>query len=1406
MSKENSERYSIEYQGREYQGISGGEGYEVGDIVFVTCPNGIDSLEEKIIVGKKSIQEELVEDILDKDNDYINIGSNIKQDNEFDNQLLQQLWSKIDGIKLSAEFTAEPENIDENLNYGIELTFDNGKTFVLDINDMIGYPYYYPTATTQEKIILKEQIGDFEKIKSCVFFTNPEDTTDFKADNISIFAIIERNKITQDEVLVINRSNTNTLENNESSIQLEAFLVSKDEEKTGAYSWEVKSEDSEEWITLSDQESQTITLSPTTVWAKNYQIRGVVTPTDEDAIYSESIDIINDLGLTVNISREENTLIIDSWDSYTGVVAYLWQVKDVHGQLIPDKERKFRTYPIDPTTIEISNEYIGSAFVNGVYIGSDSEFVTQVIPPEPSIPPAKIYSLSLSNDREMVAITSSGKPLAGAGGVIASTVASVWEDNTQITDANITLIAPDSFYNDEDDNKVLNSELIVFNGGKLQLKDLPAESVDSYTFIFEYKISEGNVLQEDFVVKKFASEEDYSFQIATPVVNLTTNPTGIIMFYVTRRDTNGLTKLTWEESKTYVKINGESNQTTQRLDPETGKPVEKSIEHYYAYNKDTVFPLTITLTVNDIVWDEEEIEAVKDGNKGDDAVAYTMELTNEKDILLVEKSTGLARAEELSEAATGIQILENEKNIFDIKNLSISNTTDFIIDSTQNKVKLNKTATDMFTDAQQFSTEINYKVNDSLILIKTFTVTTESDFEHEYFLVLPISINANASTPSISWKVCKDNSNTVALTSDNCTLEIFEGDSTTVFNTVETATSGSYTLANADVSRVRFKLSTGSGDSKYIWDEEEVSIVKNGKTPVKGEDYSDGVSGDSVVDEIITAYWTQKDTETLIPPSVLPSKPNNTATPTELNNWRLELGNLAPGNLHTYKTTSVRKTSVSGEDASVSYSWTDWSSAELYAVGSSTDAGLIAQVNTFMGITKGGEKQGIYYVDVNGDKITDLSKFNPSTDKIYINAEYIKTGTLDASIVTVTNLDASKITSGYLSADRIEGKSINAEKINTTDLEVQKLLVKDSEGKTLLDAGVSSSTSVSIGGFTVEKDRLSGSTISGSTFEAGEAEKVAGIRGDDNNQKASLVTSGETSPVRFWSGKSGNDYTFVVLADGSLYATAAQFTGANITIDDDVKLGDQTVENVKQNVSQAQADVKKLQNAGYQTKTDVKNIIDKNENGFLTSATIPDEYITKEELTGKGYATTEEVNQKIQDALGGSTASNNSYSEGDIDFTDDNGETAKGIKHYMDMNYLASYGGGNGSVHEEGVTVTAGNYNTSAYETYSPVMIESEGSSILQVNIYCQIKIGYQCSSPYFDWDIGSLRVFYAPSDFEEIASYVGYADPTTSIYTFKCLLQGPELNGLGIDFTRLGGLPENAFLIVSDLEIFTKQ
>ena len=50
-----------------------------------------------------------------------------------------------------------------------------------------------------------------------------------------------------------------------------------------------------------------------------------------------------------------------------------------------------------------------------------------------------------------------------------------------------------------------------------------------------------------------------------------------------------------------------------------------------------------------------------------------------------------------------------------------------------------------------------------------------------------------------------------------------------------------------------------------------------------------------------------------------------------------------------------------------------------------------------MGITKGGEEQGIYYVDKTGNKITDLSKFNPSTDKIYINAEYIKTGTLDAA-------------------------------------------------------------------------------------------------------------------------------------------------------------------------------------------------------------------------------------------------------------------------------------------------------------------------------------------------------------------------------------------------------------------------
>ena len=75
------------------------------------------------------------------------------------------------------------------------------------------------------------------------------------------------------------------------------------------------------------------------------------------------------------------------------------------------------------------------------------------------------------------------------------------------------------------------------------------------------------------------------------------------------------------------------------------------------------------------------------------------------------------------------------------------------------------------------------------------------------------------------------------------------------------------------------------------------------------------------------------------------------------------------------------------------------------------------------------------------------------------------------------------------------------------------------------------------------KGKIGGWTISSNEFYS----DSAGVSSSDDYTKASLVTSGSTSPVRFYCGNGNRiDGKFVVLDDGSLYASAANISG-NIT-------------------------------------------------------------------------------------------------------------------------------------------------------------------------------------------------------------------------------------------------------------------
>ena len=463
------------------------------------------------------------------------------------------------------------------------------------------------------------------------------------------------------------------------------------------------------------------------------------------------------------------------------------------------------------------------------------------------------------------------------------------------------------------------------------------------------------------------------------------------------------------------------------------------------------------------------------------------------------------------------------------------------------------------------------------------------------------------------------------------------------------------------------------------------------------EDGEKGDSGDSIVDEIITAYWTQKDTNTPIPPAKLPSKPGNTETPTLDNDWSLNLGSLPTGNLHTYKTTNVRKKTTRGTDKSVTYTWSDWSAPELYAIGNTTDAGLIAQVNTFMGITNNGQDQGIYYVreikdeqgNITGrDEITNLSNFNPSLDKVYINAEYIK----------ANSIEADKIVSHSIGAEQIATKSITASEINADDLTVYKLLVTNGDD-TLIDAGASNANGVTIGGFTVTKasmqsetdeakvylgtDKIqlgekftvtnkgvveakegsftgtitaTGGSFTGTVNVGSDTENNDGvglIGNSDGLVAESLMNPPVRRPIRIYAGAktANNVYPFMVLSDGSVYATAAKLDGEHVILSDTIIFGSSgTIGSFTGEVNNTKAALTKAQQDLLQAQNEITNL--KTQNEKLQNQL---EFLNNKLQTGDGTAMAAFVDNEEYVHL------NPGYGVG---------QSGHGVQVELDLNYL----------------------------------------------------------------------------------------------------------------------------------------
>lgn len=148
-------------------------------------------------------------------------------------------------------------------------------------------------------------------------------------------------------------------------------------------------------------------------------------------------------------------------------------------------------------------------------------------------------------------------------------------------------------------------------------------------------------------------------------------------------------------------------------------------------------------------------------------------------------------------------------------------------------------------------------------------------------------------------------------------------------------------------------------------------------------------------------------------------------------------------------------------------------SIDLVATDNQTSAGIIIKLKNEDGTELSSQQANITLSGL--VKFTDLSESGSTT----INGANITTGTidakrLDAKVITTDNfsaqqINADNIKSGTLSADTISGGTINASAINLGDGKFKVTLIGDI-----------TATSGTIGGFTLGRYSLSGSTARGS--------------------------------------------------------------------------------------------------------------------------------------------------------------------------------------------------------------------------------------------------------------------------------------------------------------------------------------
>lgn len=349
----NEHQYKIQI-GSQKVDATGALGYKTNDIVYVMKPKS-SSTATYLIIGAESYgvnDDKLVENkYVFNNRNTINVGEgeiiSLPQDAEevsssnFFYELYEkdtnsgralQAWLKAyiphsQAICIKADFMPYFNNEDffsswnweeweeEYCNYGLKVTleFKNGSTkdYILDINDMYGFPYKGVVDSTQSKIIVltEDERKNFNSIKSIGVFLNnytvgTEDNA-IEVLNFQISALQELDTLKEDSFKIEAEASELEFTNDLSSLAFVGVLLSSKEVDFNI-KWQIDNPfEKSGWQTIQEGVYQ-FNLQSSQVPRKNSKIRAVVTYQEGDTV----IELISNV-LEIENKRSEDIYSIE---------------------------------------------------------------------------------------------------------------------------------------------------------------------------------------------------------------------------------------------------------------------------------------------------------------------------------------------------------------------------------------------------------------------------------------------------------------------------------------------------------------------------------------------------------------------------------------------------------------------------------------------------------------------------------------------------------------------------------------------------------------------------------------------------------------------------------------------------------------------------------------------------------------------------------------------------------------------------------------------------------------------------------------------------------------------------------------------------------------------------------------